>query len=129
MLQVAERYFSATEVAELKTLEGEAQLRRYFHFWTRREAYGKATGKGLDSLGDIFGDVLAGSGALPHAVINIGLLSEETAWSFLGIRTEHLLGSVALSVPPSENKAYAVTLNDRNHFGICVVPWPADSSI
>lgn len=46
-LAVAERYFSAAEVAQLHALPAEAQPRRFVKLWTLKEAYLKAVGTGL----------------------------------------------------------------------------------
>jgi 4'-phosphopantetheinyl transferase len=46
-LAVAERYFSAAEVAQLHALPAEAQPRRFVKLWTLKEAYLKAMGTGL----------------------------------------------------------------------------------
>ena len=46
-LAVAERYFSATEVAELHALAPAQQRARFFDLWTLKEAYIKACGMGL----------------------------------------------------------------------------------
>jgi 4'-phosphopantetheinyl transferase len=44
---IAERYFSVEEKAELEKLTTPAYLPKFFHFWTRKEAFVKAIGKGL----------------------------------------------------------------------------------
>lgn len=44
---LAERYFSAAEVAALHALPAEDQRRRFFELWTLKEAYIKARGLGL----------------------------------------------------------------------------------
>jgi 4'-phosphopantetheinyl transferase len=45
--EVAERYFSPSEVAEWRALSTENQTEGFFLCWTRKEAYVKARGEGL----------------------------------------------------------------------------------
>lgn len=46
-LAVAQRYFSVSEVTELRALEPALQRARFFELWTLKEAYIKACGMGL----------------------------------------------------------------------------------
>ena len=46
-LDIADRFFSAPELAELRARPPERQLDRFFDYWTLKEAYIKALGKGL----------------------------------------------------------------------------------
>jgi 4'-phosphopantetheinyl transferase len=47
LLDVAERYFSPSEVDALHALPQEEQLERFFLYWTLKESYIKARGMGL----------------------------------------------------------------------------------
>jgi 4'-phosphopantetheinyl transferase len=46
--QIAEQFFSPLERAELATLPPERKMEAFFSGWTRKEAYLKARGEGLD---------------------------------------------------------------------------------
>jgi len=46
-LQFAERYFSPREVNFLKTVSQPERTEMFFHAWTRKEAFLKATGEGI----------------------------------------------------------------------------------
>jgi 4'-phosphopantetheinyl transferase len=52
--EIAERYFSAQELVELRALPPALKPEGFFHCWTRKEAYVKALGLGLQVPLDSF---------------------------------------------------------------------------
>jgi 4'-phosphopantetheinyl transferase len=78
-VDIAERYFSNTEQKELRQLAPERQPEAFFLCWTRKEAYVKAHGKGLQIPLDSFDVSLTPGGS-------VDLRSEDSErwgiWSF-----------------------------------------------
>jgi 4'-phosphopantetheinyl transferase len=56
---IARRYFSPRENAEFKKIVPELKLEAFFNCWTRKEAFVKATGEGLERRLDSFDVSLA----------------------------------------------------------------------
>lgn len=57
--KLPEHFFSATEVAQLRSLLASDQLQAFFNCWTRKEAFIKAKGVGLSQALDQFSVTLA----------------------------------------------------------------------
>jgi len=84
-LQIAEHYFSAPEVAQLRATPAELQQARFFEYWTMKESYIKARGLGLSLPLEQFGFDLA----QPHGVrirFHPPLIDEPSRWIFWQFR-------------------------------------------
>jgi 4'-phosphopantetheinyl transferase len=64
--ELARRYFAPTEIAALQAIGESERLHAFFRCWTRKEAYVKALGKGLQVPLDGFAVTIAGPAALIH---------------------------------------------------------------
>ena len=102
-LNIADRYFSPQEAAELKTLPVERQPERFFEYWTLKEAYIKARGVGMSLPLDRF-TIHLDSGQ-PIAISFAPPLNDDPAcWQFAQFRPalRHVL-AVAIHCAPGES--------------------------
>jgi 4'-phosphopantetheinyl transferase len=76
---IEERFFSRNEVAKLRSLHASERLRAFFDCWTRKEAYVKARGGGLQISLQSFEVSLA-----PHEAAAF-LSKGESGWSLLSL--------------------------------------------
>jgi 4'-phosphopantetheinyl transferase len=90
-LDIAERYFAPDESSELKSLPAERQTDRFFHYWTLKESYIKARGKGLAIPLEDFAFDFAGERGL-SVRFEPSLQDDATTWAFWLCRpsTEHV---------------------------------------
>lgn len=78
--EIAEKFFSPTEVAALRSTPVEQQTEAFFNCWTRKEAYIKARGEGLSFPLDRF-NVSLTTGE-PEVTLNVPESPDEAArWS------------------------------------------------
>jgi 4'-phosphopantetheinyl transferase len=78
--EIAERFFSAHENAEFRSLPESQELEAFYNCWTRKEAYLKATGDGLTRPLDQFAVSLA-PGDLARLLRVTGDPAEISRWS------------------------------------------------
>lgn len=81
-VQIADRFFSPTEVAELRALPPERQRSRFFDYWTLKESYIKAKGKGLAIPLEQFSFHLA-EGQPVRISFDPRLKDDPAAWQFV----------------------------------------------
>jgi 4'-phosphopantetheinyl transferase len=95
-LDIADRYFSADEVTQLRATPPELQQARFFEYWTLKESYIKARGLGLSLPLEQFGFDLA----QPQRVrirFHPPLRDEPSRWAFWLLRagTDHYVAVCA----------------------------------
>jgi 4'-phosphopantetheinyl transferase len=93
---IAERFFSAQEIAALKSLPDHEKSKAFFACWTRKEAYIKAQGKGLSVLLNSFSvSLIPGKPAELLDVQSDPI--ESSRWSFLELVPDsHYVGALAV---------------------------------
>jgi 4'-phosphopantetheinyl transferase len=91
--QVAERFFSPSEVVELRALPADQQPRAFLSCWTRKEAFIKALGDGLSLALDSF-DVTLRPGEPPALTRTAWSSSEPARWRVRDL-SSHFPGYVA----------------------------------
>jgi 4'-phosphopantetheinyl transferase len=83
--EIAERFFSANEVASLRTIPTEKKLDVFYNCWTRKEAYIKAHGKGLSLPLDSF-DVSFAPWEPAIVLITKDESQESSHWTLLDLK-------------------------------------------
>lgn len=95
--RIAERFFSASEVAVLRSLPRRLQGEAFLSCWTRKEAFIKARGDGLSLPLDSF-DVAFAPGAVPAVLRTAWSAEAPRQWSLrdLSDRRAGYMGAVAI---------------------------------
>jgi 4'-phosphopantetheinyl transferase len=83
--EIAERFFSANEVAILRTISTEKRLEAFYNCWTSKEAYIKAQGKGLSLPLDSF-DVSFAPWEPSTLLITKDESQESSHWTLLDLK-------------------------------------------
>ena len=96
MEQIVEQFFSVTERVFFGTLPTSEKQETFFNWWTRKEAFTKATGEGLSYPLDRF-DVSAGPGKSVGLLTILGDTKEASRWSMWDVRpAEQFAGAVVV---------------------------------
>ena len=92
--EIARRFFSRSEFESLCSLPVEQQVAAFFRCWTRKEAFIKATGKGLSQPLDAFDVTLAPE--VPAALLRVSD-DEAERWSMFDVEVgEGYAGALAV---------------------------------
>lgn len=96
MEQIVERFFSIKDRVFFGTLPASEKQDSFFHWWTRKEAFVKATGDGLSYPLDAFDAALAEEESIESLGI-LGRAKEGTRWSMWDVTpAEEFAGAVAV---------------------------------
>jgi 4'-phosphopantetheinyl transferase len=96
---LAKRYFAPAEVEELSTLAETEQLAGFYRGWTCKEAYIKATGRGLSMPLDSF--AVSIDPKKPASLLHVDDMPDEpNRWSIQALDVaEHYAGAVMVARP------------------------------
>jgi 4'-phosphopantetheinyl transferase len=95
--RLAERFFSPAEVATLRSLPRSERARAFLRCWTRKEAFLKARGDGLQLALDTF-DVSLAPGQPAAVTRTEWSRTEPTEWSLSDLSDEHAGYIAALAI-------------------------------
>jgi 4'-phosphopantetheinyl transferase len=97
-LALADRYFAAAELADLRRLEAHQQSRRFLEFWTLKEAFIKSLGTGLATSLSSF--AFQSGRSVPQVTLYDASLGTSDDWSFAQfVLDDAYYGAVAVRGP------------------------------
>jgi len=109
MIEIADHFFSPTEVEQLRALPEEKQKTRFFDLWTLKEAYIKACGMGLSIPLDHFSFSFS-----PQGKIEISFEPERNDqpehWQFWQIHPAEMHKIAMALKDDAPDGAYAITM-------------------
>jgi 4'-phosphopantetheinyl transferase len=93
-MRIAEQVFTPGELAQLKALDDQARIDRFFLLWSVKEAFGKARGEGLAAPLDKVEVQLEASGAV-RLIVPPGTPPEKAGWKVRWTRPseEHVMAT------------------------------------
>jgi 4'-phosphopantetheinyl transferase len=95
-LELAERYFTPSEVAALRSLPAGQSEKAFFQLWTRKEAFLKAVGLGLAGGLERF-EVSVGP-SQPARILHIdGKVEEGQRWTLHEVEEGQYVGTIAVA--------------------------------
>lgn len=107
-LEVADRFFSPSEVAALHALPKAARPRRFTTYWTLKESYIKARGMGLSIPLDQFSFHID-TVCAPSIAFDPRLVDDPATWQFARLLpTRRHMIAAAVRVTPGERVAFVV---------------------
>jgi 4'-phosphopantetheinyl transferase len=84
LMDIARRFFAASEYEALRSLDGVCRLESFFACWTRKEAYLKARGSGLSgSMGEF--EVTVDAAEPPWLIVDHENPADVGRWTFRSI--------------------------------------------
>lgn len=104
-VEIADRFFAPEEVSALRTLPAQEQGRRFFEYWTLKEAYIKARGMGLSIPLDRFAFDLEERGAI-RLTIDPSLEDYPGRWTFWQLAADEQC-QVAICAARSRSRSYS----------------------
>lgn len=110
-LEVADRFFSPPEIADLKSLPKAQQVDRFYDLWTLKEAYLKARGLGLSTGLDKFSFQFPNDKDIT-ITFNSEMADDPKAWKFWLFKTNEER-TVALAAKSSNpQKSFAILIRE-----------------
>jgi 4'-phosphopantetheinyl transferase len=93
-MRIAEQVFTPAELAQLKTLDDQARIERFFLLWSVKEAFGKARGEGLAAPLDKV-EVSLGEGGAVKLLVPPGTPADKAGWKVRWSRpsAEHVMAT------------------------------------